>query len=113
MLNTQQRLKTNKDFIQVFKTGKRHSNSGVLLSYRSNDLPLTRIGFVISKKFSPLAVKRNRQRRILQAAVRELYPQIQKGFDVVISYTNRDKVLSYKDALDILHKLFTEANLIF
>jgi ribonuclease P protein component len=112
MLKSQQRLRNNKDFIRVFKQGKRHSFGGVLLSYRSNGFNYTRIGFVVSKKYSLLAVHRNRQRRLLQSALHSIYPQLKPGFDVVVSYTNRNKVLLYKDALDVLNKLFTKVNLI-
>jgi len=112
MLKSQQRLRHNRDFTRVFKQGKRHSFGGVLLSYGSNNLTYSRIGFVISKKYSPSAVRRNWQRRILQSAVYSLYPRIKPGFDIVISYTNRDKVLPYKDALSALVELFTKTNLI-
>ncbi|HIP50398.1 MAG TPA: ribonuclease P protein component [Candidatus Pacebacteria bacterium] len=112
MLKSQQRLRNNRDFIKVFKRGKRHSFGGILLSYTPNKLDYTRIGFVISKKFSPLAVRRNWQRRVLQSAMRSLYPNLKPGFDIIISYTNRNKVLPYRDALSILTELFTKTNLI-
>ena len=112
MLKSQQRLRNNRDFILVFKRGKRHSFGGVLLSYRPNAIDRTRVGFVISKKYSPLAVRRNWQRRVLQSAMRSLYPNIKPGFDIVVSYTNRDKVLTYRDALRTLTEIFTKTNLI-
>ena len=112
MLKSQQRLRNNKDFVRVFKQGKRHSFSGVLLSYIPNNMEYSRIGFVISKKYSPLAVRRNWQRRILQSAIHPIYPQLKPGFDIIISYTNRNKVLPYKDASVVLTKLFTKTNLI-
>ncbi len=112
MLKSQQRLRNNKDFTRVFKQGKRHSFSGVLLSYIPNNMEHSRIGFVIGKKYSPLAVRRNRQRRILQSAILSISSQLKPGFDIVIYYTNRDKVLPYKDASIALTKLFTKTNLI-
>jgi len=110
MLKSHQRLRNNKDFTQVFKHGKRRSFNGVLLSYTPNTFEHTRIGFVVSKKYSRLAVHRNRQRRILQSAVRSLYPQLRPGFDIIVSYTNHNKVLPYKNALDTLKELFTKIN---
>jgi len=112
MLKTKQRLRHDRDFIQVFKKGKRHSLGGVLLYYKTNNLPHTRIGFVVSKKYSPLAVKRNRQRRILQHALEKLYPKIIPGHDIIISYTNRDKVLPYRDAVSILETILHKIKLI-
>jgi len=112
MLKSQQRLRKNSDFIKVFEQGKRHSFGGILLFYASNKLDHTRIGFVISKKFSPLAVRRNWQRRVLQSVMHSLYPNLKPGFDIVITYTNHNKVLPFKDALNTLTELFTKTNLI-
>ena len=66
----------------------------------------------MSKKFSNLAVRRNRQRRILQASAQTLYPKLKPGFDIVISYTNRDKVLPYRDAVDVLNTILNKIKLI-
>ncbi len=112
MLKSQQRLRNNKDFVCVFQHGKRQYFDGILLYYRSNSLNYSRIGFVVSKKYSHLAVCRNRQRRILQNIAHHLYPKIKPGFDIIISYTNHDKVLPYRNALHILIELFTKTNLI-
>lgn len=112
MLKSKQRLRKNKDFVRVFKQGKRHYFGGVLLSYIQNDVDQTRVGFVVSKKYSSLAVHRNKQRRILQSAMSHLYPKLKPGFDIVISYTNNDKMLLYKDARIVLTKLLTQTNII-
>ena len=111
MLESSQRLCHNRDYIDVFKKGKRHSSGGVLLYYKKNNLPFTRIGFIVSKKYSNLAVARNKQRRILQSASRALYPHITPGFDIIISYTNKNKVLSYKDAITLLTHILKQKKL--
>ncbi|XLQ20638.1 MAG: ribonuclease P protein component [Candidatus Moraniibacteriota bacterium] len=112
MLGRTKRLRHNKDFIRVFKHGKRHFHSGVLLSFRVNHEKCSRIGFIVGKKHSLLAVNRNRQRRILQSVMTELYPQIKPGFDIIISYTNRDKVLTYKEAYEILVTMLHDISLL-
>ena len=112
MLDRPKRLQHNKDFIRVFKHGKRHFHGGVLLSFRVNHEQCSRIGFVVSKKYSLLAVNRNKQRRIIQAAIENLYPQIKPSFDIIISYTNRDKVLTYREACKILTALLNDASLL-
>jgi len=98
--------------MQVFKNGKRHFYGGVLLSYRPNNLTNSRVGFAIGKKYSLSAVARNRQKRILRSVTEQIYTSILPGFDIVISYTNRDKVLPYKEALEIISKLLSKADLI-
>jgi ribonuclease P protein component len=112
MLGSNKRLHHNKDFIRVFKQGKRHFKGGVLLSYKINFQNSSRIGFIVSKKFSNLATHRNKQRRILQASAQTLYPKLKPGFDIIISYTNRDKVLTYKESLKILSEIYSKSQLL-
>lgn len=112
MLTSSNRLRKNNEFLHVLKNGKRHYFGGVLLYYMSNSLHTTRCGFIVSKKHATSAVKRNRQRRILQHAFARILPQIIPGTDMVISYTNHGKVLPYKDAQTVLTKIFSHNNLL-
>lgn len=112
MLSARNRLRHNNDFTHVLKKGKRHYFGGVLLYYADNTLDRSRIGFIVSKKHSPSAVKRNYQRRILQHAIHNLLPQIAPGKDIVISYTNHGKVLPYKEACSILLNALDKNNLL-
>ena len=94
--------------MKVYKKGKRHSNSGVLLLCMQNDTNITRLGIVINKKFSTSAVKRNKQKRIFRSVLQNHYDHIISGIDVIISYTNHCNMLPYKEAslliCDLLNK---------
>lgn len=43
----------------------------------------SRFGFVVSKKVSAQAVKRNRLKRQIRAVVEELLPRIKEGYDIL------------------------------
>lgn len=111
MLSASNQLRHNNEFRHVLKNGKRHYFGGVLLYYTTNTVDTMRCGFIVGKKYSLLAVARNRQRRILQHAMRDFLPQILPNIDIVISYTNHGKVLPYKQAHDVLKKIFSQHNL--
>ncbi|ABW28090.1 ribonuclease P protein component [Acaryochloris marina] len=88
MLSTSHRLKKNREFSVVYRKGKRQSTKYLVLrTYRSganSQKKPIRIGFSISQKVSKRAVVRNRIKRQLRAACRQLLPELQPGWDVVI-----------------------------
>ncbi len=112
MLPHSARLHNTSDFNRVYATGTRHYSSGVLLFWLPNTLQHTRIACVVSKKTHPSAATRNRQRRILQAACRALYPILHPSMDIIVIYTNRADVLPYKEAVKTLTLLCRRANLL-
>ncbi|NEP45968.1 MAG: ribonuclease P protein component, partial [Okeania sp. SIO2H7] len=84
MLPKANRLRQNKDFSKIYKRGNRHSGKDLVLRglRRSgkpevlNALVPTRVGISIGKKVSKQAVERNRLKRLIRAAIRELLPKI-------------------------------------
>lgn len=45
---------------------------------------MARVAVVVGKKFSKKAVERNRAKRIYREVVRELYPKMLGGYDIII-----------------------------
>lgn len=69
-----------------------NTTSEQLFSYRSpyfigkvfqSSLSRARFGFIVSKKVSPLAVKRNRVKRQVRSIIEELLPRIKPGYDIL------------------------------
>ncbi|PID52690.1 MAG: ribonuclease P protein component [Candidatus Moraniibacteriota bacterium] len=112
MLGTHNRLRDNNELLYVLKKGKRHYSGGVLLYWIDNNIPYVRCGFIVGKKFSPLAVKRNKQKRILRSAVKNILPKIAPGKDIVISYINHGKILSYAESKKVILHALKKNNLI-
>lgn len=84
MLPASRRLKRPVDFSNVVRHGSRGSVATVVVHIRqkpSQDPPVTRVGFVVSKKVGN-AVVRNRVKRRLRHLVAAL--EIPDGFDVVV-----------------------------
>lgn len=101
MLKTHQRLRQSRDITHVYKNGKRCvAPHGVFFVYRKkNDKAPSRWAVVIGKKYALKAVARNHVRRIIQAALRDHATAVE-GYDIVVGYTKKEQVLSYKDAVE-------------
>ena len=67
----------------MFATGRRDDGGLLQLLYLPARQGVGRAGFAIPKKSLPLAVDRNRVRRIFREAVRAARPRVD-GFDVIL-----------------------------
>ena len=72
----------------------------------------TRIGISVSQKVSKRAVVRNRIKRQLRAACRQLLPQLQPGWDVVIVVRAAALQCDYHQFLQQLEQLLTDAGML-
>lgn len=104
MLPQENRLKHRRDFDAVYKSGTRRTHGKLSAIALGRDrasferksstetgfapsppsAPPTRIGISISQKVSKSAVVRNRIKRQLRAAIRELLPRLSDGWDITI-----------------------------
>jgi ribonuclease P protein component len=113
VLPNQNRLRRREDFAKVYAKGDRYR--GTYLSLRilfdSND-PLTRIGLVVSKKVSKLAVTRNRFKRQLRAIFRQLLSQLKDGLQIVVTVTTVQSKPSYQELWDDLKNLLAKAKVL-
>ena len=77
------RLNKPAEFQALFASGKRTGNRELLFITRANKSDDARLGLAISKKNVPLAVNRNRLKRIIRESFRRHQHQLQ-GKDVVV-----------------------------
>ena len=77
------RLLRPENFRQVFKQPQRAKSAGLMVLAHNNGLAHPRLGLAISKKSLPLAVQRNRIKRLSREAFRRLQHQL-GGIDVVV-----------------------------
>ena len=86
-------LNRNTDFRRIYYRGK-NAASPLLVTYvMKNRAGFNRVGITSGKKIGN-AVKRNRARRLIREAYRQLRPQVAEGFDLV--FVARAKTVSAK-----------------
>jgi len=115
MLFLKNRLRKKKDFERVLKNKQSRALAVSFLGVRflANDLPYSRIGFVVSKKVSKKAVIRNKVKRRLREISRDIIKDFEKGFDIVV-FTNPEIAKSdfaqIKNVLETLLKKISYKN---
>ena len=86
-------IKSNKNFMKVYKKGRFSANSLITVYFLPNRSPYNRIGITTSKKIGN-AVQRNRARRIIRAAYRNTERLFPIGFDII--FVARTDILNSK-----------------
>jgi len=72
-------------FLHVQRAGKKWVSKTIVVETAVNDLGIVRYGLTVSKKTSKSAVVRNRIRRRLRAAARDVLPlHARSGVDIVL-----------------------------
>ncbi|MGF1512116.1 MAG: ribonuclease P protein component [Elainellaceae cyanobacterium] len=125
------RLKRRQEFDRIYRRGKRLSahhfvlrtlrqtpdllrqvpDSGSHLGAASRLAP-SKVGVAVSLKVSKRAVVRNRIRRQVQAAVKQLLPRMSGGWLIVISARSAAAECDYWQFLGELEQLLTRAEVI-
>ena len=78
------RLSRSEDFKRVRRTGKSYAHPLVVLVVQASDIKEnTRVG-IAAGKTTGNAVSRNRAKRLLREAMRNLMPSIASGWDLIL-----------------------------
>ena len=113
------RLRLRRDFDAVYQKGIRRK--GVYLnlialyglSEGNREQPqLSCLGISISTKVVKLAVVRNRIKRRLRAAFRQLLPQVKPGWNIIVTVKTQALEGEYEHFLRELKELFIKAEII-
>lgn len=73
----------NNDFRRIYNRGKSFVTPLVVVYVMKRKGSQVRVGITTSKKIGN-AVERNRSRRVIREAFRELYPRVRRGVDLVL-----------------------------
>ena len=98
-LNRALRLRKSSEFQRVRQQGRSIASRLLILAWVPNEVGKLRIGFVVSKRISKLAVERNRVKRLLSEAIRRHLSELPSGWDIVLSARNHITVADLR-ALD-------------
>lgn len=113
------RLKQRRDFTAIYQRGLRRNSANLALRAlrprQKEELlpkPPSQIGISISKKVSKHAVVRNRIKRQIRVALRQLLPRIPHGWKVVIVVRESAIECDYFQFLQELEQLLVDAEVI-
>lgn len=84
MLEKKNRIRLDKEFDQIFKTGQSFYDRGLGIKSSNNFIKETRVGFLVGLKVSKKAVIRNKIKRRLRELIRAELPLLKKSKDIVI-----------------------------
>lgn len=106
------RLTSDSDFQAVAKRGRTVQTSLLRLRFLTGFPGQTRLGVVISSKFSKKATVRNRLRRQIREAIRTQLPLISAGAKVVISAKISQETIDFQKVCQNLNYCFEKAGLL-
>jgi ribonuclease P protein component len=112
VLPSQNRLRRREDFANIYANGDRFRGKYLLLRIlATQDEPDIKIGIVVSKKVSKLAVSRNRFKRQLRAIFRQLLSQLKNGLQIVVTVTTQSQP-NYQQICDDLRVLLIKSKVL-
>lgn len=106
-----QSLTRNNDFTRAYTRGKSFVHPHIVLYLGKNRTGHTRVGITSSKKIGN-AVKRNRARRVIRAAMREVLPPDVGGYDIVLVARGATPRIKSTQLVPTLQKLFVKAGIL-
>lgn len=104
-------IKLNKEFRYLYARGKSYVSPTVVVYLKKNNLSQNRLGITSGKKIGK-AVKRNRARRLIRVAFRELSPFFNATYDMVIVARTRCVFASSAVVTEDLRKCFIQAGIL-
>lgn len=109
-LSKKERLRLNKDFLKIFKTGKKiWIDKYLLIIYCPNNLPFRRLGVIVSKKIGK-ATERNRVKRMLRDLFRKNKKIFPESVDLIMIASPNLKFINYEELLDLLKDYLSKEN---
>lgn len=110
MIRKTEKFKLNKDFRIMYGKGKCFVDSSFVSYIRKSNREYSRMGITVSKKLGG-AVQRNRAKRVITAAWREVRPLLSQNADVVFVARTRLLTLKSNQVAAIMLKHFEGAGL--
>lgn len=105
------RLTRSEDFKRVRRSGKSYAHPLVVLVAQSSELKHIRVG-VAAGKATGTAADRNRAKRVIREAMRELLPALASGWDLILIARPPLVTASLADAREALKNLLQRAQIL-
>ncbi len=104
-------LNQNRDFRRIYAKGRAFVDSAMVTYILKNKKGCVRCGITASKKIG-CAVERNRARRVIREAAREILPEVSAGVDLVFVARSKTVRLKSTDINRVLRRQLKEAGLL-
>lgn len=104
-------INKNREFLRVYSKGKALVHPHVVVYLLKNRLGYTRVGYTATKKVGK-AVKRNRARRVMRAALCQVLPRDVGPWDIILVARAQTPGLKSTQLEKTLTKLFTRSGLL-
>ena len=98
-------LKSNSDFRRLYNRGKAITDPALVVYYSKNRAGICRIGITTSKKIGN-AVERNRSRRVIREAFRQVCPNLNPCYDIVMVARSKTKYLKSTRIEEVMKRIF-------
>ena len=98
-------LNCNSDFRRLYNRGKAVTDPALVVYYSKNRAGICRIGITTSKKIGN-AVERNRSRRVIKEAFRNVCPQLNPCYDIVMVARSKTKYLKSTRIEEVMKRIF-------
>ena len=112
MLKSTSRLKKEKDFGKVLRSGKKIRDEFLAIRFVAGSGEKTRFGVSVSKRVSKKATKRNKIRRQELALCAALLPRIKGKLDIVIFALPGLEKKSFPEIKEMTEKIFLKAQIL-
>lgn len=109
-MKSKYRLKKNYQYNYVYKHAKSVADKNFVMLFCKSNNPTSQAGFSISKKFGN-AVRRNKIRRQLKAAVSVFMPNVKPYYNIVF-IPRKSESYVYSDVVDSVTRLFDKSGLL-
>ncbi len=104
-------LKENRDFRRLYAKGRSYPSALLVTYVMRNRCGGVRIGITTGKKVGK-AVLRNRSRRIIREAFRELCGDVRNGYDLVFVARSKTPFVKSYDVLQAMRKELKDAGVL-
>lgn len=109
-MKSKYRLKKNYQYNYVYKHAQSVADKNFVLLYCKSNNEVSQAGFSISKKFGN-AVRRNKVRRQLKAAVANLMPNVKPRYNLVF-IPRKSESYAYADVAESVTRLLNKSGLL-
>jgi ribonuclease P protein component len=107
-MQRQYRLHQTRNFERLRQEGHVYRHPLLVVNVAPNHLAHNRYGFITSRQLGK-AVVRNRTRRLMREAVRQLHPHLNSGFDMVLIARPRLAQLPFDDVYEAVQEMARRA----